>query len=362
MKVAIIGTVGIPANYGGFETLAENMVLQNHSDDLEYSVYCSGKNYKVKHWVYRGAKTIYLPLKANGVESIPYDVLSILHALRQADVLLILGVSGCIILPLIRLVSKKRIIVNIDGLEHRRDKWKKYVRKFLKYSEALAVKHADVVVTDNKGIQDYVQEEYQKDSVLIEYGGDHVLCDVKDLEEEVLGRYHLERGGYSLALCRIEPENNVEMILKAFSWSSKLLVFIGNWGKSEFGKNMRTTYGDKKNIRLLDPIYDLKILNVLRSNCHFYIHGHSAGGTNPSLVEAMYFAKPIFAFDVVYNRETTENRADYFKDEHELLGLVDNMDDNTSCAKGASMQEIATRRYRWDVITNKYVELYKSKS
>ena len=361
MKVAIIGTVGIPANYGGFETLVENMVLQNHSDDLEYSVYCSGKNYNTRHWVYKGAKTIYLPLKANGVQSIPYDVLSILHALRQADVLLILGVSGCIILPLIRLFSKKRIIVNIDGLEHRRDKWKKPVRKFLKYSEALAVKHADVVVTDNKGILDYVQEEYHKDSVLIEYGGDHVLCDVKDMEEEVLGRYHLERRGYSLALCRIEPENNVEMILKAFSLSGKLLVFIGNWEKSEFGKNMRATYGNKKNICLLDPIYDLKILNVLRSNCRFYIHGHSAGGTNPSLVEAMYFAKPIFAFDVVYNRETTENQANYFKDENELLELIDNMDDNTSRAKGASMQEIAERRYRWDVITNKYVGLYKSK-
>lgn len=358
MKVAIIGTVGIPANYGGFETLVENMVLQNHSDDLEYSVYCSGKNYKVKHWVYRGARTVYLPLKANGVQSIFYDMLSILHALRQADVLLILGVSGCFVLPFVRLFCKKRIIVNIDGLEHRRDKWKKYVRKFLKYSEALAVKYADVVVTDNKGIQDYVQEEYHKDSVLIEYGGDHVLCEVKDIEEEVLGRYHLERGGYSLALCRIEPENNVEMILKAFSLSDKLLVFIGNWGKSEFGKNMRVTYGGEKNIRLLDPIYDLKILNVLRSNCRFYIHGHSAGGTNPSLVEAMYFAKPIFAFDVIYNRETTENKADYFKSEEELLGLLEHADDDVCRSKGIAMREIAERRYRWKVIAEKYEGLY----
>ena len=160
MKVAIIGTVGVPANYGGFETLVENMVRQNNSDNLEYSVYCSGKNYKDRHWVYRGARTIYFPLKANGVQSIFYDICSILHALRQANVLLILGVSGCLILPFVRLFSKKRIIVNIDGLEHQRDKWNRYIRKFLKYSEALAVKYADVVVTDNKGIQDYVREEY----------------------------------------------------------------------------------------------------------------------------------------------------------------------------------------------------------
>ena len=213
-------------------------------------------------------------------------------------------------------------------------------------------------MTDNKGIQDYVREEYHKDSVLIEYGGDHVLCEVKDMEEEVLGHYHLERGGYSLALCRIEPENNVEMILKAFSLSDKLLVFIGNWGKSEFGKSMRVSYGGKKNIRLLDPIYDLKILNVLRSNCRFYIHGHSAGGTNPSLVEAMYFAKPIFAFDVIYNRETTENKADYFKNEEELLGLLEHTDDDVCCPKGIAMREIAERRYRWKVIAEKYEGLY----
>ena len=357
-KVAIIGTVGIPANYGGFETLVENMVCQNHSDNLEYSVYCSGKNYKDKHWVYRGARTVYLPLKANGMQSIFYDMLSILHALRQADVLLILGVSGCLVLPFIRLFSKKRIIVNIDGLEHRRDKWSKYVRRFLKYSEALAVKYANVVVTDNKGIQDYVKEEYGKDSVLIEYGGNHVLCVLEEgAEEKVLHDYQLEKAGYSLALCRIEPENNVEMILKAFAASEELLVFIGNWGKSEFGKRMREVYGGRKNLRLLDPIYDLKILNVLRAHCKFYIHGHSAGGTNPSLVEAMYFGKPIFAFDVIYNRETTENKAAYFKDEKGLLELFH--EDAAACLNnGLAMREIAERRYRWDVIAGKYEKLY----
>ena len=102
----------------------------------------------------------------------------------------------------------------------------------------------------------------------------------------------------------------------------------------------------------------LKILNVLRSNCRFYIHGHSAGGTNPSLVEAMYFVKPIFAFDVIYNRETTENKADYFKNEEELLGLLEHADDDTCRSKGMAMREIAERRYRWKVIAEKYEGLY----
>ena len=135
---------------------------------------------------------------------------------RVEWLILILGVSGCVFLPIYRLFSKKKLIINIDGLEHRRDKWGKWTRRFLKFSEKMAIKHSDVVVTDNKGIQDYVTEEYGKESVLIEYGGDHVICDVGEEEKEVLERFCLKKETYSLALCRIEPENNVEMILKAF--------------------------------------------------------------------------------------------------------------------------------------------------
>lgn len=358
MKVAIIGTVGVPANYGGFETLVENMVRQNHSDELEYSVYCSSKNYNERHWVYQGAKVVYIPLKANGVQSIFCDMFSILHALKQADVLLILGVSGCCILPFVRLFSKKRIIVNIDGLEHRRDKWNEWIRKFLKFSEALAVKYADVIVSDNKGIQDYVEKEYNKESALIEYGGDHVICDTNNMEEEILGKYQLSENGYSLALCRIEPENNVEMILRAFVASGELLVFIGNWHNSEFGRRLKEEYETISNIKLLEPIYDIKVLNVLRTHCKFYLHGHSAGGTNPSLVEAMYFGRPVFAFNVVYNRETTEGKAGYFGNEQELIALMNEDGEEVWERNGEAMREIAYRRYCWNVIANKYERLY----
>jgi len=357
-KVSIIGTVGLPANYGGFETLVENIVLQKHSDQVEYAVYCSSKNYKERHWVYQGARVVYIPLKANGIQSIFYDMWSILHALRQADVLLILGVSGCCILPLIRVFSKKKIIVNIDGLEHRRNKWNKCIRKFLEVSEALAVKYADAIVADNKGIQDYVIEKYKKESILIEYGGDHVVCDVKDVEIETLGKFQLTSREYSLALCRIEPENNVEMILKAFASTNEVVVFIGNWNNSGFGRRMKNAYSQVKTIRLIDPIYDIRILSILRSNCKFYLHGHSAGGTNPSLVEAMYFGRPILAFDVVYNRETTEGKAEYFKDEQGLIALINGGDKEAWQRNGEAMVEIAHRRYRWSVIAKKYEKLY----
>ena len=143
MKVAIIGTVGVPANYGGFETLVEQLVRHNQSEDLQYAVYCSRKSYNNERWVYHGAKTEYVGLNANGIQSIPYDIVSLIKAARQSDVVLILGVSGCAFLPIFRLFSQKRLIINIDGLEHRRDKWNKWARKFLKFSEKQAVRYTD---------------------------------------------------------------------------------------------------------------------------------------------------------------------------------------------------------------------------
>lgn len=357
MKVAIIGTVGVPANYGGFETLVEQLVRHNDSDELQYSVYCSSKSYDDERWVYHGAKTEYLGLNANGIQSIPYDILSLIKASRKSDVILILGVSGCSFLPIFRLFSRKKLVINIDGLEHRRDKWNKWVRKFLKFSEAQAVKYGDVIVTDNKGITDYVMEEYGKQSELIAYGGDHVLTEVDEtLTENVLKEYDLEKDGYALGICRIEPENNVHTILRAFEAAQKKIVFIGNWNKSEYGTDLAKKYKDSRYVKITPAVYDLNVLNVIRSNCSVYLHGHSAGGTNPSLVEAMFFEKPLIAFDCVYNRESTENKAVYFKNTDDLIYLLGGSPERY--ANGKDMLEIAARRYTWKTIAKQYEALY----
>ena len=360
MKVAIIGTVGVPANYGGFETLVEQLVRHNNSEDLQYAVYCSKKSYNDERWVYHGAKTEYIGLNANGIQSIPYDIVSLIKASRKSDVVLVLGVSGCAFLPVFRLFSKKRLVINIDGLEHRRDKWNKWARRFLKYSERQAVKYGDVIVTDNKGITDYVKKEYGRDSELIAYGGDHVLMDLSEEEQAIiLKEYGLSKNGYSLGICRIEPENNVHTILEAYEKSpDRQLVFIGNWQKSEYGRNLLEKYKDFSNIELLSAVYDLKKLYVLRNNCSLYLHGHSAGGTNPSLVEAMFFAKPIIAFDCIYNRESTENKADYFHSSEELINIIKDSSRKFD-SNGTSMQEIADRRYRWATIARQYESLFE---
>ena len=357
MKVAIIGTVGVPANYGGFETLVEQLVRHKKSDDLQYAVYCSKKSYNDERWVYHGAKTEYIGLNANGMQSIPYDIVSLIKASRRSDVILVLGVSGCAFLPIFRLFSKKKLIINIDGLEHRRDKWNKWIRKFLKFSEKQAVKYGDIIVTDNKGITDYVTEEYGKPSELIAYGGDHVLTEVdQSLTEKVLREYGIEKDQYALGICRIEPENNVHVILEAFERAQKKIVFIGNWNKSEFGRNLAEKYKDSVYVKITPAVYDLNVLNVIRSNCSVYLHGHSAGGTNPSLVEAMFFGKPLIAFDVVYDRESTENKAAYFKNTDDLVKLLSGPQEAYN--NGDNMLEIARRRYTWATIARQYESLY----
>jgi len=349
MKLSVIGTVGVPACYGGFETLVDNLLTENeqeHKHDQNITVYCSSKSYSTQLLKYRNANLYYIPLNANGAQSIPYDIWSLCHAVfKRTDTILLLGVSGAICLPIIRLFSKVRIVTNIDGLEWRRDKWGTFAKKFLKFSEKLAVNYSDVVVADNAAIADYVKCEYGIDSTVVAYGGDHAVITTLNLSDE----------NYALALCRIEPENNVELILESFSRTSKKLKFIGNWGNSDFGRNMKAKYQLFDNIDIVDPIYDLNRLFDIRQKCSFYVHGHSAGGTNPSLVEMMHFNKNILAFDCNYNRASTEDKANFFSNETQLIQLItqehliNNADD---------MKEIAQRRYTWDIVKQQYFDLF----
>lgn len=350
-KVAIIGTQGIPAHYGGFETLAENLVQCKQHDEIEYTVFCSSKDLKTEMPEVYGARLKYLPLRSNGKQSVAYDILSMLKAVRGYDTLLILGVSGCIFIPVLQLLTSARIVVNIDGLEHRRQKWGRFARWFLWHSEQMAVKHADVVIADNKGICDYVISMYQRTPHFIAYGGDHALCNVGDEEQQkILNDYGLKRRFYALAVCRIEPENNLEMVLEAFARTGRQFALIGNFSDKEFPVMLKKRYGHLPNIHLFDACYDAKILYTLHRNARCYVHGHSAGGTNPSLVEAMFFEDcPILAYDVVYNRATTLGKASYFANVDELIALLEK-----PLAEQPEICHLAKDYYSWRTIVNQY--------
>lgn len=355
-RVAIIGTVGLPAKYGGFETLAEHIV-ENKGDDFEFLVYCSKNTYPKGAEKNVNASLKYLPLNANGVQSIAYDIWSILHALRKVDTLLILGVSGCTILPIVKIFTNKKIIVNIDGMEWRREKWGKLAKTFLKFSEKIAVKYSDLVIADNKVIQEYVGRIYNRKAHLIAYGGDHTTKE--KITSETLNEFPFLSTPYAFKVCRIEPENNIELILSAFSEHEKLnLIIIGNWDVSDYAKKLRERFFNYSNIFLLDPIYDQKKLNQIRSNCFLYVHGHSAGGTNPSLVEAMSLKLPVLAFGINYNIETTKNKALYFNCADSLLNLLRNLSEDCLNENSSEMYKIAEEDYAWKNIANKYEYLF----
>lgn len=354
-KVAVIGTQGVPANYGGFESLVENIIGPNCSKEVEYTVFCSAKDMTDRRGEYKGASLKYIPLHANGMQSIPYDILSMLRAVKGYDVLLVLGVSGCLALPFIMpMIRNKKLIINIDGLEHKRDKWGKLARRILLASEKMAVKYADVVIADNKGIADYVADTYGKKAEMIAYGGDHARRDVSEAgQAEILAQYGLTKGDYGVCVCRIEPENNCHITLEAFADSGKNLIFVGNWNNSEYGRNLRKRYAGYENLHLADAVYNLDVLYTLRSNAGIYVHGHSAGGTNPSLVEAMFFGRPIAAFDVIYNRETTHGKAHFFKNANELRDII-----SASPEDGDVCRNIAEKEYTWAHIAAQYEKLY----
>jgi len=355
-QIAIIGTVGLPAKYGGFETLVEYLTKEL-SKKYEITVYCSSRAYNEKLQTHNGATLKYINLKANGIQSVPYDVLSMVQSCRVVDTLLILGVSGCIALPMVRWFISSRIIVNIDGLEWRREKWNKYAKWFLKFSEKLAVNYADVVVTDNKVIQDYVQSEYGVKSELIAYGSDH--AEKEKIDINLLSKYPFLDNKYAFSVCRIEPENNIHVILEAALQLETLpLVIIGNWNASHYGSELKQQYMNYDYIYLVDPIYDQKKLDMIRSNCHVYLHGHSAGGTNPSLVEAMNLGLPIIAYGANYNKETTDNKALYFDNSSELKELLSEVTEDDLAYVAECMGEIAKKKYTWKTILNSYESLF----
>ena len=357
-RVAIIGTNGIPAKYGGFETLADYL-SKYLSVDYEISVYCSltPKHKKLKE--YNNSTLIYIPLKANGWQSMIYDAVSIFHAYLKSDVLIILGFSGVFAFPL-NIFFKKKIVFNIGGIEWQKVRGAKFAGRLevlvKKWFEKICVKYSNVIIVDNQVLFDYVKSEYTIDAILAEYGGDHAVSELKS--NEFLQKYPSLRKNYDLTVSRAQEDMNIHILIDAYkTFPDRILVVISNWEISEYGKKLkRENHNKHDNIILLDAIYDLNVLNTIRGNCDIYLHTHSLCGTAPSLVEAMSLKLPVVCFDVPSNRATTEEKSYYFKNKESLKEILSNLDKNNITKLGDAMFEIATRRYTW----NRIVSLYKN--
>lgn len=349
---AILGSVGVPARYGGFETLAEQLARHHARHNLadRLSITCTARAAQNRPSHFAQAELDYLPLPANGAASVAYDAISLLRARAAGtDVALLLGVSGAMALPFLTR-GRMRVIAHVDGREWQRAKWSGPARRFLRTCEAMALRHADAVVADSPAIADDLWRRYGRRADVLTYGGDQAL----DAPQTNLPDW--APPSYALAICRIEPENNVHMLLEACAKRQTPLICVGNWDQSAYGRRLRARYGGHPNLHLSDPIYAPGPLQALRRNASLYLHGHSAGGTNPSLVEMMHVGKPIATFDCVFNRQTTFGEALYFCD---ATGLERLLQRTVPKSMGVTLQALAQAHYRWDDIGAQYFNLFK---
>jgi len=355
MKLAIVGIRGIPNNYGGFETLAEYLV-EHLSSEIDITVYCSSVDMDSNMQEHNGAQLRYIPITSHGAKGIIYDSLALIKAINSFDKVLFLGFGGGYVMPFLSKKQQNKLILNIGGLDWQRNKWSSFAQKIIKTAERLLIKNCGRIVADNIGIQKYIKETYNKNSTLIAYGGDQAIH--REISDLALAEYPFLKDKYAFTVTRIQSDNNIEMILESFCMQDVMpLVMVGNWNNSEYGKIIKAKFQNHEGLILLDAIYDRKKLDILRSNCTIYIHGHSAGGTNPSLTEAMYLGLPVFAYSSGYNEYTTNNLAIYFNSAEELASQVENYTSLPIANMGSKLMEYAKTNYRWSDVANKYKRL-----
>ena len=320
MKIGILGTRGIPNAYGGFEQFAEQLSVGLHERGHEVFVYNSSLHpYKQREW--KNVRIIHcrdLENKMGTAGQFIYDLNCIRDAQkRNFDILLHLGYTSDSLWH--RLWPGKAInIVNMDGLEWKRSKYNKLTQRFLKWAESLAAKNADTMIADSPDMQQYLLNTYGKRPIYIPYGAD--IFSRPDVS--ILKKYDLQPHQYFLVISRMEPENNIEMVIKGHLASQHPypLFIIGNI-MNKFGRHITSTYNNPA-IKFSDAIYDQSELDNLRYYCSLYFHGHSVGGTNPSLLEAMACGCRIAAHDNRFNRAVLQNETDYFPNENAVKNIV----------------------------------------
>ncbi len=359
LRLGIVGSAGVPGRYGGRETLAHQLVI-HLSEQFDLTVYCSKNRYKTseRKSIWKGAHLIYVPIKATGILGILYVMLSILHGIRRNDLLLVLGVKGAFLLPVVKWFSDRKVVVNLDGMVHNRSRTM-VTRWLLKWAERIAVRFADEVICGNQKLQEYIEKTYQRKPAVVACGGDHVSKEsFNDLQVET---YPFLGKRYAINVCRIEPENNISLMLETFARYPRFpLVIIGNWNAKRYGRALRKRFQAYPHIFMIDPIYDPKALNMLRSNAYLYIHGHCEGGTNPSLVEAMSLGLPVLAYDGTFNRETTQNEANYFRNHVQLISLLESACSDKFQGVGLEMDKIARERYTWKQVSKQYQDVLRN--
>ncbi|URZ14843.1 beta 1-4 rhamnosyltransferase Cps2T [Clostridium felsineum] len=382
--IFIIGSKGIPANYGGFETFVDKLTEKSKNEQIHYYVSCMGKNND--KFVYNNANCFNVKVpKVGSASAVIYDIMSLIRVrnyIKQKRIgsNSIIYILACRIGPFLNFYKKyiktleAKIYINPDGHEWKRSKWNCAVKKYWKISEKLMIKSGDIVVCDSIGIERYINDEYKKynpKTVFIPYGAE-IIDYKRNINKEVefsewMKRNDINNNNYYLVVGRFVPENNYEFIIKEFmnSKTQKDLVLVTNSDTNLKFYNYLVNsvrFVNDKRIKFVGTIYDEYKLHMLRSQAFAYIHGHSVGGTNPSLLEALATTKLNLLYNVIFNREVGQKATYYFDSEERnlscLIEEVEKLSNEEIKEHGELCKNIISNKYSWKFIVEKYEKIF----
>ena len=379
--IFIIGSRGLPAQYGGFETFVEKLISYKVSPAIRYHVACLSDESTGNHFDYKGADCFTVnPPKLGPARVIAYDMMAINYSLKlikkegiQSPIFYILGNTiGAFIVHFAKKIQSIGgiLLVNPDGLEWKRAKWSKPVQSYLKYSEKEMTKYANLIISDNRGIETYIQNTYPwARTTFIAYGTDLSKTTLTAEDAPVRDWYQkwqTQEKDYYLILGRFVPENNYETAIREFMKSSTerdLVIICNHEGNAYFDELRQITGFDKdKRVKFVGTVYDQDLLKYIRNQAFAYIHGHEVGGTNPGLLEALAQTDLNLIYNVDFNHQVAQETALYWnKEDGNLSQLIDSVDGKVSFedlgnAAKANMKE----NYTWEKIVGEYEELFLS--
>ncbi|MDZ4949056.1 DUF1972 domain-containing protein [Clostridium perfringens] len=380
-NVFIIGSKGIPAKYGGFETFVEKLTDNQVNKDIKYHVSCLADN--KNEFEHNGARCFNIKIPNIGpAKAVYYDVVALQECINYIEKNnikdAIIYILACRIGPFIGHYKKKirklgiKLLVNPDGHEWKRAKWNAAIRQYWKLSEKLMVKHADLLVCDSKNIEKYIKEDYKQynpNTTFIAYGADTEKSKLKDDDSKLLNWYKekdLKEKEYYLVVGRFVPENNYETMITEFmkSNTNKDFVLITNVEKNKFYEELKkkTNFDKDKRIKFVGTVYDQELLKKIRENAYGYLHGHEVGGTNPSLLEALATTNLNILLDVGFNREVGMKGAIYFNKESMNLANLINKADKLYLEEikelGSKAKKRIDEEYSWKKIVHSYERLF----
>lgn len=383
--VFIIGSKGIPAKYGGFETFVEKLTENKVSNEIKYHVACQGNNQDVFN--HNNARCFNVKVPNIGpAKAVLYDILALNNVIKYIEDNtqdfnnVTVYILACRIGPFMKYYVKKlhklncQVYVNPDGHEWKRAKWNFFIKKYWKISERFMIKYCDLAICDSLSIESYIQQTYKKynpKSTYIAYGADvnNELDSNCNNLDEWYKKFEIKPQDYYLVVGRFVPENNFETIIKEFmnSKTLKKLVIITNVENNKYYNNLKlnTDFENDIRIKFVGTVYDQKLLTAIRKNAYAYIHGHSVGGTNPSLLEAMATTKINLLLNVNFNIEVGGEVAIYWGKQPmglaDIIDTVDNFSDDYIDKLGEKSKNVIKERYSWQYIVDKYEDLFLSK-